>query len=235
MTPSYAAKAGVRYRYYISRREAGSAGNDAAPIVRVSAPDVEDAVLRALTSAVDANAVSRRMGTDESQLIAVDPSASRTSAMRQFVERVDIAPAAIEIRLIVNPAGHDRSDTIVVPWAKRPTRVKRDVIAPAEGQWSDPRAMSSEMRSRLLSAIAASRCWFDELVAGRAADVEALATREGRSPRSVTMLLSLAFLAPDIVKAIVDNRMPRGVGVTQLVDLSCEWSHQRRALGLATA
>jgi hypothetical protein len=47
------------------------------------------------------------------------------------------------------------------------------------------------------------------------------------------MLLSLAFLAPDLVKAIVDNRMPRGIGVTRLMDLPCEWSQQRRALGLA--
>ena len=48
----------------------------------------------------------------------------------------------------------------------------------------------------------------------------------------MTMLLSLAFLAPDLVKAIVDNRMPRGVGLTSLVDLPSVWGKQWKALGL---
>ena len=65
------------------------------------------------------------------------------------------------------------------------------------------------------------------------ADIEALAAREGRSARSVTMLLSVAFLAPDLVKAIVDHRMPRGIGLTQMMDLPGEWNEQRRSIGMA--
>jgi hypothetical protein len=76
--------------------------------------------------------------------------------------------------------------------------------------------MSSDTRSRLLTAIAKARRWLDELTSGRAPDVDTLATREDRSPRSVSMLLSLAFLAPDLVKAIVENRLPRGIGLTRI-------------------
>jgi hypothetical protein len=46
------------------------------------------------------------------------------------------------------------------------------------------------------------------------------------------MLLSLAFLAPDLVKAIVENRLPRGIGPTRMTDLPSEWSEQRRVLGM---
>jgi site-specific DNA recombinase len=46
------------------------------------------------------------------------------------------------------------------------------------------------------------------------------------------MLLSLAFLAPDVIKAIVDHRMPRGIGLTQMMDLPGEWSEQRKAIGM---
>ena len=127
----------------------------------------------------------------------------------------------------------NRVKTIVVPWSKPPTRVQREVILPAKGQCEDQRAMSSDTRSRLLSAIAIARRWMEELAASRVESINALAAREGRSARSVTMLLSLAFLAPDLVRAIVDNRMPPGVGLTNLVNLPIVWGEQWKALGLS--
>ncbi len=45
------------------------------------------------------------------------------------------------------------------------------------------------------------------------------------------MTLSLAFLAPDIVKAAVEGRLPRGYGLKRLVDLPMAWPDQWRALG----
>jgi hypothetical protein len=44
--------------------------------------------------------------------------------------------------------------------------------------------------------------------------------------------LSLAFLAPEIVKAAVEGRLPRGFGLKRLVDLPMAWPDQWRALGL---
>jgi hypothetical protein len=46
------------------------------------------------------------------------------------------------------------------------------------------------------------------------------------------MLLSLAFLAPALVQVIAENRLPRGIGLTRLSDLSSDWSEQFKALGL---
>jgi hypothetical protein len=47
------------------------------------------------------------------------------------------------------------------------------------------------------------------------------------------MMISLAFLAPDLVKAALDGRLPRGIGVTRLIDAPLEWSRQWHMLGLA--
>lgn len=47
------------------------------------------------------------------------------------------------------------------------------------------------------------------------------------------MTISLAFLAPDLVKAAVDGSLPHGVGVTCLYDPPAEWSHQYLKFGLA--
>jgi hypothetical protein len=49
------------------------------------------------------------------------------------------------------------------------------------------------------------------------------------------MTLSLAFLAPDIVKAAVEGRLPRGFGLTRLIDLPIVWSDQWEVLGLRAA
>jgi hypothetical protein len=46
------------------------------------------------------------------------------------------------------------------------------------------------------------------------------------------MTVSLAFLAPDLVRAAVEGRLPRGVGVARLIDPPVEWPHQWRTLGL---
>jgi len=46
------------------------------------------------------------------------------------------------------------------------------------------------------------------------------------------MTISLAFLAPNLVKAAVEGRLPRGIGIERLRDLPTEWSQQFKALGL---
>ncbi len=46
------------------------------------------------------------------------------------------------------------------------------------------------------------------------------------------MTISLAFLAPDLVKAAIEGRLPRGLGVARLCDAPAEWSRQYRMLGL---
>ena len=59
-----------------------------------------------------------------------------------------------------------------------------------------------------------------------------IGAREGRSERSIKMVLSLAFIAPDLVYAAIEGRLPRGFGVKRLTDLPMLWSEQWRALGL---
>ena len=86
--------------------------------------------------------------------------------------------------------------------------------------------------ARLVSAIARGRRWLDEIVSGSVTDVQQIATRQKCSVRQVNMTISLAFLAPDLVRAAVEGRLPRGIGVERLRDASAEWSQQFEALGL---
>ena len=67
---------------------------------------------------------------------------------------------------------------------------------------------------------------------GRVTTIAELCAREKCSTRQVNMTISLAFLAPNLVKAAVDGRLPRGIGVERLRDPPIEWSRQFEALGL---
>lgn len=92
--------------------------------------------------------------------------------------------------------------------------------------------MKLERRATVVAAIARGRRWLNELATGVASNAQAIAQREHCSLRHVNMTLSLAFLSPALIKAAVEGRLPRGVGVEQLRDLPLEWDRQFEALGL---
>jgi site-specific DNA recombinase len=84
----------------------------------------------------------------------------------------------------------------------------------------------------LLASVARGRRWLEELVIEPTATAETIAKREGCTARKVNMAISLAFLAPDHVKAAIDGTLPHGMGVVRLADLAAEWSQQHQMLGL---
>jgi hypothetical protein len=144
-----------------------------------------------------------------------------------------------------SPAGNDGSDhlgeshhdplvtTLHIPWTKKPSKLPREIIRPSENTSRlDHRPIRAETRAKLVAAIAKGRLWLDQIVAGNA--VEQIAKHEKCSIRQVNMTISLAFLAPSLVQAAVDGRLPRGIGVANLRDTPAEWSQQLSMLGLSS-
>jgi hypothetical protein len=123
-------------------------------------------------------------------------------------------------------------DQIRIPWTPPSSRRHREIIVPEDRDPSLTRALRADARTKLLEAIARARCWLAELNKGAIVDTDALAAREHKSERSVRQTLSLAFLSPAIVKAAIEGRLPRGLGLSRLIDLPMDWSEQHRALGL---
>jgi hypothetical protein len=117
-----------------------------------------------------------------------------------------------------------------IPWRKPPSRKSRQILIPHGIPKSEIRP--TRRRARLVSAIARGRRWLDEIVSGSVTDVQQIASRQKCSVRQVNMTISLAFLAPDLVRAAVEGRLPRGIGVERLRDAPPEWSQQFEALGL---
>ena len=92
--------------------------------------------------------------------------------------------------------------------------------------------MRANARAILIEALGNAHRWLDELLSDPRQTLETLASREGKTERSIRMTVSLAFLAPDIVKAAVEGRLPRGYGLKRLIDLPLAWPDQWRTLGL---
>jgi hypothetical protein len=194
--------------------------------LRVPAADIEDTVVKFLKE----HLVAQQDGAT--------PSIVRLGARSELAELV----AGIVVhrdRLIVRFKSHtdegsdspdDRSLTI--PWQKPPSRRSRQILLPHNASRNDVRPEQFERRARLVSAIARGRRWLDDVVSGRVTTVAELCAREKCSARQVNMAISLAFLAPNLVKAAVEGRLPRGIGVERLRDPPTEWSRQFDALGL---
>jgi hypothetical protein len=207
MSPSHSRKGGARYGYYVSSALIQGQPQSAGSVTRVPAAKIEAIVL---------DAVRRHIGPaapiDTTELIAT------------YVRQIEVRRTEIAISLLSeDQASEDEQDNplvVTVPWSKPPHRRHRDVIAP-------------EGASRTqVTAIARGRQWLSEIEAG-AATIDGIAVRQACSKRHVNMTISLAFLAPSLVKAAVEGRLPHGIGVARLFDAPVAWSRQHQTLGLA--
>jgi hypothetical protein len=121
---------------------------------------------------------------------------------------------------------------LTVPWTPPSPYRKREIILSSHDANVRARPMSANARAILIDALGDSHRWLDELLSDPNQTLESLALRKRKTDRSIRMTLSLAFLAPGIVKAAVEGRLPRGYGLKRLVDLPMVWPDQWRALGL---
>jgi site-specific DNA recombinase len=81
--------------------------------------------------------------------------------------------------------------------------------------------------------VRARKCWARLLQSGEASLTET-SRSEGISRSYLTRLARLAFLAPDIVCAILEGRQPTPLTAARLIritQLPLAWSEQRKALG----
>jgi DNA invertase Pin-like site-specific DNA recombinase len=246
MGPSHAAKGGRRWRYYISRAVLKGRKQDAGSVARVPAAEIEKQVLAAVKSllpplehAVDGSrgSVGHSISRSSNSTLAAnsssltDPSNFEDRA-RSAIDRVTIGKAGIEIQLC-DAAAREGDRIATIPWTL-PSPHRRREIFQGEGEPSSTvRPMRVRDRAVFVEALGDAHRWLDELTRNADHTAATIAAREGKTERSIRMTLSLAFVAPPIVAAAIEGRLPRGFGVKRLMDLPMVWSEQWTALGLA--
>jgi site-specific DNA recombinase len=220
MTPSSGRKKGRIYRYYISLPLIQGRLERAGTVRRVPAPEIEALII---------DAVRKRFK---------DPTTVVDRDLINFrVARVEVHGKRLAVKLTRKneqngSAGADNA-AFYIPWKKNALRRHREIIALAASQ-GDVRPIRSETRVALVTSIAKGRHWLNEIVRGSVFNIEQIAVREKCTMRQVNLTISLAFLSPTLVKAAIDGRLPRGVGIARLRDAPAEWSRQHAMLGLAS-
>ena len=221
MSPSHARKRGIKYRYYLSAALSQGRADQAGSMRRVPAVEIEGLVIRSVREHLKLS-----MPIDDRSLV------------NTHVVRVEIRPEQLVIQLAqAQESSRERTgvdDTLYVPWQKTPSTRRRELLLPSGGSPQHIRPIRSENRALLVASIARGRQWLDELISMPAATTEIIAKRERCSIRKVNMTISLAFLAPALVKAAIEGRLPNGMGVARLCDAPAEWSRQHQLLGLTS-
>ena len=244
-----AAKKGDRiYRYFVSRKLVRGADKGRDNGWRVSAEEIEHAVMvaarqmlsnrGALASAL--KACSLAAAELKQALEVVDREVKSLDEIRSadteatIIERVGLKRDGMQITLnlrallpteLVSDAG--ASLTRVVRMQMKRRGVETRLVIPGEA------VAVSRNDPSLLRALSRSYQWFGELASGRAVSTKQIAAREGLSHSYVRHVVPLGLLAPKVMEAICAGQQPVTISAERLKDharLPIEWDAQQRLL-----
>ena len=177
------------------------------------------------------------------------PHAQARAMLCAQIARVDVHTDRIDVRLLPSrledvlrgdhvrlpPASEstERDDRLTLSIPARLKRTGLEVRMIVDGV--DPYDMKAKPDRSLIKLIVKAHQLHDKLLHGSGASLDEVAAREGIGGSYFTRVVRLAWLAPEITKAILDGRQPAGVTAARLLresrHLPVEWTAQRRALG----
>jgi DNA invertase Pin-like site-specific DNA recombinase len=120
------------------------------------------------------------------------------------------------------------SATFEIPFQRRQNGCAKPIIIAAED--------APQEDQDLIALVADARRWASELLDWRASSIQQITEREGLRSGSVSRILPLAWLAPDISTAILEGRQPSSLTaktLRALPELPLDWAEQRRVLRFA--
>jgi site-specific DNA recombinase len=260
--PSFTVKNGKRYRYYFCSAKVDAQGAESKP-VRVPAHDVEQQVsLRLQAFLQSPNEVMDELTQPEDplaktqQIIAAawkqfeqlrsDSPSSVQNFVRRVVRRVVVHSDKIEVEVIKSelraaivgdPHAASQEGPADIVRLEVEARIKR---CGGETRLVVPTQLPGQARLHpvpsLLKVLARARQWYEWVIAGKVWGGRSIAHKTGFDERHVSQILECAFLAPDIVEAILDGRQPGDLTWKKLTrHVPMNWVEQRKQLGFPPA
>jgi site-specific DNA recombinase len=203
--PRFSSKNGVRYRFYVSSALLRGRKEGTGSVGRVSAAQIEDAVLSALAS-------RQQTGGFEKAPLDIER-----------IQRVIIA----HDRLLIGLSGSENNDSkreIRIPWSREPSN-----SAILMDQENAPDGVRNE---GLIQAIVRAHAWLRQLADGTHESIEELADFNSIHPKVVRQALRLAYLSPEITSAILEGKQTSTLTLARIPKLlPLPWTIQRHLLG----
>lgn len=244
LCPTYAKRKGRILSYYISKRLMHGSDPDGSGW-RLPARDMEASVVDAVATFLENEdqwiaalgsmpesshgygQLRDRVSEVAHQLRSANQEHVR-KALADVVARLTVAPGQLTIEMktdIFNSDGDGHK--IVLPFHTKRRGVETKIVF--------GRKVNAERTQdqKLISAIKRSRGWWKRLTQEDGCSIQVLAAQEQIDASDVTRFLPLAFLAPDIVEAILDGRQPADLTLERfkkMGPLPSAWEEQRRAL-----
>jgi site-specific DNA recombinase len=252
LTPSHAVKGARRYRYYVSRKLIQGKADQAHRGWRLPAAEIEGIVAVAARQMLDdekaildavqgaelaSNQIPEIMQSADAWSRRLESAAERSSVLTTLVNRVELSSdgfrLALKLPTQLAQAGEALNNASIAVSRFVPIQIKRRGVELRLVVNGD-RSKAHKADPALLKAIARAHRWFDDLVTGRVASMAEIGTREGLPKNYVSWLIRLAFLAPDIVEAIIQGNHPPELTaqtlITRRIDLPLQWQAQKTAL-----
>jgi hypothetical protein len=233
----HANKKGRRYRYYVSQSLMTETKDTAMSGWRLPAQELEKTVAQAVGHILqDRETIAsalREAGMESHDVLARIKAAGEAGASTftgHFIQRVELRRDGM--RLVLSLASlFPTNDHPVTLTQDIPMRMKRRGV---EMRMIIGDATPIRIDPVLVKTLARAQTWYADFVTGRVATLAEIAAQHGVDKGYVSRVVTLAFLAPDIVEDIVTGRQPADLTAQKLLrqtQLPLEWGEQRRVLG----
>ena len=263
MSPTHATKGQKRYRYYISQAVLKYEEGEGGSVLRVPATNVESVVIKQLkhtlrdSSLITLGADATALPSEHLEQALAQASklayrlekltaSEKITLFHRAVGKVTLALDSIETHIRMNELIHflmsgtgNRSTTYSLEAAehivKTPVQLKRRgvetrLIIKNEQEETAHADSVKAIRNAVKNALR----WNEALLKGKAKTITALAAEEYYDARYLIDLLHLAYLAPDIQKAIASGKIPADLTLDKLKKrLPLSWTAQRQTLGFS--
>lgn len=260
MTPTHAIKKGRRYRYYVSRALITAGRSAARQGRRMPAGDIERLVLDRLGRFLSDNtevieAIAGQVAADTSQKPLIEQAtqlaksldnlatADQRFLVAALIARVDVVRDRIDIHI-----NRGRLYGCLTQSNDDPKRFKgfaafEDCFLLTANTLLRPSGRGARLilqgnkasapDESLIKLLVRAFAWREKLDSGGGSSIKALARQDGASGSYATRVMRLTFLAPQIIRDILDGRHPPRLTAAKLISdsrLPLAWSEQRAAL-----
>jgi DNA invertase Pin-like site-specific DNA recombinase len=250
LTPSHSQKKSKRFRYYLSQKLVNESKASTPYGMRIPAQELESMVIHQLCDwLTDSDALIGAINPAPEQMqnliadsgkLATELQENKTEKfklLRQIIERVEVGNTYVSLfikasaLIMLNDENPDTTDKLITlstnVQLKRCGYAMRLII-------TDEDKNQTLKDQRLIDHISKAYQWLILITSGKVQSIKEIADAEGLDQSHVARTINRAFLAPEIMRSIMNGTQPAHITLKYLKQfrvLPNDWNMQKSLLG----